>query len=245
MSTSSLIKGNQRVDKTSAPATRNNIASKAGLLDTISVKLIEYMAKFRDELVQGVTARFPIKSLDIVVRQVFDTTLEKRLEDLLHIVKIPEISLNVQNVSNGEKTDAKIEDYKKKIEELVFAIKSRDRKIMEQKKEIEKLQNTLKLLEKQLNSPFLLDPTSLEEGLHIQKQMQSLMEFMRRITPILNRDLKYKIMFYLKRVGKADINRLSDEFNVSPEELYAPLKELEKMEIIRREENTIYLTDVH
>lgn len=299
MSTGSTIESSRRVDKANASLTEKSRAgTQIESSDTINVKLTEYMAKLREEVVQGITLRFPIKGLDTVARQVFDRTLEKNFDtfistlnltgksspigkntsketrspatnqpnsDSLHEVH-PQISINgikkvetsgnILNLRDTQKTQSilekaeksgeKKEDPQKRIDELMFAIKARDRKILEQKKEIEKLQNALAILEKQVNSPFITSPSqNLEEGIQIQRQMQSLMDFMKKITPILNRDPKYKIMFYLKRVGKSDVKKLSEELDIPPNEINTLLKELEIMEIIRRKEDTIYLIDVH
>jgi predicted transcriptional regulator len=302
MSSGSLIRSSRRVEKGSKSVDGSGkVVSQVESSDALNVKLIEYMAKLRDEVVRGITVRFPIKGMDTVVRQVFDSTLEKSFDSLtcalnfepkhsliaddaskvpcfpavnkyqnldsqgkIHsqikingskkvepsagTLKILEDTCDTQSVlEKAGKIDAKVvKDYQKRIDELMFAIKTRDRKILDQKKEIEKLQNSLNLLEKQVNSPFISPSAhNPEEEIQIQKQMQSLMEFMKRITPILNRDPKYKIMFFLKRIGKSDINKLSEELGIPPKKLNTLLRELETMKIIRREEDNVYLIDVH
>lgn len=293
MSTESMIKSSRRINKAGASFTeKSRVSSRGESSDTINLKLIEHMAKFREEVVQGITSRFPIKGLETVARQVFDITLEKNFDTLLNSLKVtskdsPVVDaasktscpqainqpssgsllspmdirgtqvetsgdiLKEKNTHNaGVLEKAKIsgedKDYQKRIEELMFAIKMRDRKILDQRKEIEKLQESLKLLESQVNAPFISNPAQdLEEGIQIQKQMQSLMDFMRKITPILNRDPKYKIMFYLKRVGKSDIKKLSEELGIPSNEINTHLRELETMKIIRTEGEIVYLTNVH
>ncbi|MEM2145320.1 MAG: hypothetical protein QW279_08160 [Candidatus Jordarchaeaceae archaeon] len=296
MSTESMINNSRRIDKASASFTEKSEASSRGeSSDTINVKLIEHMAKFREEVVRGITLKFPIKGLETVAREVFDNTLEKNFDNLINALNVtsknspiagvaskkahpqeinqpssnslhnpsnirgtPKIETsgnmlnvkkNTHNTSVLEKTEKSIEkneDPQKRIEELMFAIKARDRKILDQKKEIEKLQESLELLKQQVNSPFITNPAQdLEEGIQTQKQMQSLMDFMKKITPILNRDPKYKIMFYLKRVGKSGIKKLSEELSIPPNEINTLLRELETMKIIRTEGDIAYLTDVH
>lgn len=299
MSTGSLIKSGRKQEKSSAAVTGSSkVVSQVESSNTVNVKLIEYMAKLREELAREIKVRFPIKNLDTVVRQVFDNTLEKSFDTLMSTLNLTtknslladdaskkagsQAVNNYQNLDSHDRIQSQIKineskkvepplntsknsedtrsvlelsgkvdvivvkDYQKRIEELMLAVKSRDRKILDQNKEIEKLQNSLKHLENQMNSPFVSPPTrNPEEGIQIQSQMQSLMEFMRRITPILNKDPKYKIMFFLKRVGKSEINKLGDELGIPPKKLDMLLNELEKMKIIRREEDTIYLIDVH
>jgi hypothetical protein len=128
----------------------------------------------------------------------------------------------------------------------MLAVKARDGRILDQKKDIEKLQNSLNLLERQANSPFVSYPApNSEEEIQIRSQMQSLMEFMRKITPILEKDPKYKIMFLLKRVGKFDICKLSEDLCIPLKKLNTLVKELETMKIVRREEDTVFLRDIH
>nr|MDO8083003.1 hypothetical protein [Candidatus Freyarchaeota archaeon] len=302
MRTRSQIESDKRVEKVNAAVTSSSKeGSQVKFSDTIAVKLIEHMAKIRDEVVQGVTGRFPIKGLEMIVRQVFDSALEKSIDTLLNILD-PELkhsplgndtsklahssasnqSQNLEThdevhsqtkinkrkkaghsetvlkppedthdtkicIKKDEKIDARVvEDHQKRLDKLMLEIKVRDKKILDQKKDIEKLQNALKLSENQANSPFISRPTpDPEEESQIQNQMKSLMEFMRRITPILNKDPKYKIMFFLKRVGKSVISKLSEDLGIPLKKLNRVLKELESMKIIRREEDTVFLMDVH
>jgi hypothetical protein len=262
--------------------------------DTVEEKLMGCIAKIRNELVQGITVKFPIKGLEMVVGQVFDGAIEKHFDSLLKILDLKhsplkEYSSKVESsksrifdsrgyvyshskvkvsdvverseenvnlspstlVQTGAETDGKIDErviseYQKRIDELILGIKARDSKILELKREIEKLQKSLELLQAQASSPFIYSASpNQEEAIHIQNQLRSMMEFMRRITPILNKDPKYKIMFFLKRVGKAPASKLSEELGIPPKELDSLIKELETMKIIRKEEETVFLTDVH
>ncbi len=266
--------------------------------DTFEEKLIGWMAKIRDEVVRGITARFPIKGLEMVAGQAFDSALEKHFDSLLSIwgsrpksspsknsdsressetskgspdfgsrrgfspqskAKTNEIlersgggltsPLNTHSqigTEGEEKVESLVRGYQKRIDELLLGIKARDSKILELKKEIEKLQKSIELLEAQSSSPFIysMSPDS-EEVIHIQNQMRSLMEFMRRITPILNKDPKYRIMFLLKRIGKSPVSKLGEELGMPPQKLGPLLKELETMKIVRREGDTVFLMDVH
>ncbi|MGQ9723419.1 MAG: MarR family transcriptional regulator [Candidatus Jordarchaeum sp.] len=282
-----------------------NVAQKKGSqvepLDTVDAKLIGHMIKIRDEIVRMVNLRFPIKGLDMVVQQAFDSALAKNSDILwstlnletrhsssrdgmleetvtsvsnpsqnfdLHselysrmrqtlskIVEYSEGSSKISMIQPDVEFDAGkdeeinirvIEDYQKRINKLMLAVKARDRKILEQKREIKKLKNSLESLENQTCSPFIYDSTSdPQEKIQIEKQMGSLMEFMRKITPILNKDQKYKIIFFLKRVGKADINKLKSELKIPKSKLNTLIKELETMGIVTRIEDTILLRDVH
>jgi len=262
--------------------------------DTIEAKLMGCVAKIRNELVQGITMKFPIKGLEMVVGQVFDGAIEKHFDSLLKIldlkhsplkdnsskvessksrifdsrgyvysqskvkvsdaVKRSEENVNLSldtRVQTGAETVGKIDErviseYQKRIDELMLGIKARDSKILGLKREIEKLQKSLELLQAQASSPFIYSASpNQEEAIHIQNQLRSMMEFMRRITPILNKDPKYKIMFFLKRVGKAPASKLGEELGIPPKELDSLIKELETMKIIRKEEETVFLTDVH
>jgi hypothetical protein len=262
--------------------------------DTVEAKLMGCIAKIRNELVQGITVKFPIKGLEMVVGQVFDGAIEKHFDFLLKILDLKhsplkEYSSKVESsksrifdsrgyvyshskvkvsdvverseenvnlspstlVQTGAEIDGKIDErviseYQKRIDELMLGIKARDSKILELKREIEKLQKSLELLQAQASSPFIYSASpKQEEAIHIQNQLRSMMEFMRRITPILNKDPKYKIMFFLKRVGKAPASKLSEELGIPPKELDSLIKELETMKIIRKEEETVFLTDVH
>ncbi|MBS7249600.1 MAG: hypothetical protein KIH08_03255 [Candidatus Freyarchaeota archaeon] len=299
MSTGFPVSGGKKVVKMNAlVAGKGEETSSGESLDTLEAKLIGCMAKIRDEVVQGIKARFPIKGLEIVAGQAFDSALEKHFDSLLSIwgsklkrsplknnasressetskrsqdfgpsggfspqsrIKTSEIlessgrgltpppNANSQiGMEEEEKVESLVRDYQKRIDELMLGIKARDSKILELKKEIEKLQKSIEILETQASSPFIY-PTSpnSEEVIHIQNQMRSLMEFMRRITPILNKDPKYRIMFLLKRVGKSPISKLGEELGIPPQKLDSLLKELETMKIIRREEDTVFLMDVH
>lgn len=290
--------GKEVVKMNALVAGKGEEISRGESSDTLEAKLIGCMAKIRDEVVRGITARFPIKGLEMVAGQTFDSALEKHFDSLLSIWGSkpkrsplknsasressetskrfqdfgsrsgfsPQSRAGTNNISERsgggltpplnthsqtdmegeEKVESLVRDYQKRIDELLLGIKARDSKILELKKEIEKLQKLIELLETQASSPFIYSASpDSEEVVHIQNQMRSLMEFMRRITPILNRDPKYRIMFLLKRVGKSPISKLGEELGIPPQKLDPLLKELETMKIIRREEDTIFLMDVH
>ncbi|WXG42152.1 MAG: hypothetical protein WED07_15545 [Candidatus Freyarchaeum deiterrae] len=301
MITESQIEVSQSAKKRYTYVTSSSEAvSQVESSDTIETELIGCMVKIRDELVRGITLRFPIKGLDMVVRQAFDNALQESIDNILSIfgseleqsspmhsrsrkahssvtghaqnfdfndmipsqtktkgsrkveppgndLKIPGAAPDTKiETEKDENINAKVvKEYQKRIDELMLAVKARDRKILDQKKDIEKLQNSLSLSEKQRDSPFVYTPTpDYEEESQILDQMQSFREFMRRITPILERDPKYRIMFFLKRVRKSDVSKLSEDLCIPLKKLNTLLKELEIMKIIRKEEDAISIMDV-
>ena len=303
----SLNGSHERVGKVSASAVDGSgEVAKVDLCGAIEEKLIGHMARIKDEVVSSVMRRFPIKGLDMVIRQAFDSALQRSFDALFSVLdselktsplpdtlggvsdsavgqpenfdlhadiysqmrktigkiveyskrfsEIPTVDVdtqsdhedNIVDVKIVEEYQEKIEEYQKKIDKLVLAIKVRDRKISELKNEVNRLREALKLMEKQAYSPFLpaLTPGSQEEIL-LQRQMQGLMEFMRKITPILKRDPKYKILFYLKRVGKIDFGKLSQDLSIPPEKLNTLLEELEAMNVVKMSGDKVQLRDVY
>ena len=306
LETESLKGSDKGVDAVSSSAVNGGgEAAKVELCGAIEEKLIGHMARIKDEVVSSVMRRFPIKGLDMVIRQAFDSALQRSFDALFSVLgselknsplpdafggsdsavgqpdnfdlhadiysqmrktigKIVEYSKrfseiptvdgdtqsdhedNVVDVKIVEEYQEKIEEYQKKIDKLVLAIKVRDRKISELKNEVNRLREALKLMEKQSYSPFLPAPTpGSQEEILLQRQMQGLMEFMRKITPILRRDPKYKILFYLKRVGKIDFGKLSQDLSIPPEKLNTLLEELEAMNVVKRSGDKVQLRDVY
>nr|MDO8081460.1 hypothetical protein [Candidatus Freyarchaeota archaeon] len=137
-----------------------------------------------------------------------------------------------------------VEDYQKKVEQLILEIKIRDKKLKENEEQIGTLKDRLEILEQQ-NMPAFLENWKLENECEggdveqLQNQIRRWEILWQKMRTFFKGDPKFKTLFILQRLGSISIKNLSKALNLDSNQIEPVLRELQESSFIVLDGDTL------
>jgi small-conductance mechanosensitive channel len=142
-----------------------------------------------------------------------------------------------QESTKSRNSNLMVEDYQKKVEQLILEIKVRDKKLKENEEHIETLKSQLEILEQQ-NMPPFLDNWKLEDesGKGDIEQLQNQIRYWeilwQKMRNFFKEDPKFKTLSILQRLGSISIKNLCQALNLESNQIESLLRELQESSFI-------------
>lgn len=157
---------------------------------------------------------------------------------------------NMANSSSTESTKSRnsnsiVDDYQKKVEQLILEIKVRDKKLKESEAQIGNLKHQLEILEQQNMPPFLEnwklenEQHGEEDVKHLQSQIKRWELLWQKMRTYFEGDPKFKTLFILQRLGSISIKNLSQALNLDSNQIEPLLRELRESSFIVLDGDTL------
>jgi hypothetical protein len=139
--------------------------------------------------------------------------------------------------TNDRSSNSMVEDYQKKVEQLILEIKIRDKKLKESETQIGTLKHQLEILEQQNMPPFLENwklENECDEGdvKQLQNQIRRWEILWQKMRTFFEGDPKFKTLFILQRLGSISIKNLSQALNLDSNQIEPLLRELQESNFI-------------
>lgn len=142
-----------------------------------------------------------------------------------------------QETTKSKSSNLMVEDYQKKVEQLILEIKVRDKKLKENEEHMGTLKNRLELLEQQNLPPFMEDlklENECDKGdiEQLQNQVKYWEIMWQKMRTFFKEDPKFKTLFILQRLGSISIKNLSQALNLDSNQIEPLLREMQKSNCI-------------
>jgi hypothetical protein len=153
-----------------------------------------------------------------------------------------------QESTKSRNSNLMVEDYQKKVEQLILEIKVRDKKLKENEEHIETLKNRVEILEQQ-NMPPFLENWKLEnecgkgEIEQLQNQVRHWEILWQKMRTFFKEDPKFKTLFILQRLGSISIKNLSQALKLDPNQIEPILRELQESSFIILDGDTLRINN--
>ncbi|MEM3586414.1 MAG: hypothetical protein QXO71_03735 [Candidatus Jordarchaeaceae archaeon] len=148
-----------------------------------------------------------------------------------------ESGVSLVDSTKDKSSDSMVEDYKKRIEQLILEIKIRDKKLKQNEEIIRTLKQQLELLEQQNMPPFLeswrLEEESREEDINqLKSQIRRWEILWQKMKTFFEGDPRFKTLFILQRLGSISIKNLSQALNLESGQIEPIIRELQESHCI-------------